>query len=138
VLPARLRPFGAAAATGSAAIARSRRALSRYKPDCATAPASLVFAGGPILRPLEQIVPRFWCGKARSDAVGLSDADLRATISAGGRGLGWGEGASPGGVGRLAQPRRYRRKAGDVDAVTGGFGDEGKRVGALAHAAQRP
>ena len=39
---------------------------------------------------------------------------------------------------RLAQPRGYRWKAGDVDAVAGGFGDEGKRVGALAHANQRP
>lgn len=38
----------------------------------------------------------------------------------------------------LAQPRCYRWEAGNVDAVTGGFGDEGKRVGALAHAAERP
>jgi hypothetical protein len=58
-----LRPFGAAAATGSAAIARSRRALSRYKPDCATAPASLVFAGGPILRQLEQMFHDFVAAK---------------------------------------------------------------------------
>ena len=46
------------------------------------------------------------------------------------------KGFSPAAV--LAQPRRDGRKAGDVDAVLGGFADERERVGPLAHAGQGP
>jgi hypothetical protein len=46
---------------------RRRGALSAQIPHRATARASFAFAGGPNLRRLDQIVPRFWCGKARAD-----------------------------------------------------------------------
>ena len=38
----------------------------------------------------------------------------------------------------LTQPRCDGRKAGDVDAVLGGFGDQRERVGPLAHTGQSP
>src|SRR5271165_4709841 len=48
---------------------RRRGALSERMPHCATARASFAFAGGPILWHLDQIVARFWCGKARAERV---------------------------------------------------------------------